>query len=441
MNISDLLGLLSLFVLVILNGYFVASEFALVSVRRTRIEQLVDEGVRAAKDVKKALQQLDLYIAATQLGITMASLAIGFVAEPAIEHLLHPWLEKAQISESSVKAISFGVAFAISTTLHIVFGELAPKTIALQLTEQTALAVTKPLIIFTTIFRPVIYGMNWLGNKVVSVMGLKPASGHHSLYSEEEIRMILDTSSEAGMFEEQEREFLENVLDFDAITVKAIMTHRTEIIALPEDAPLRDLIGYRREHGYSRVPVFTGTLDNVTGIVHTADTLLHLEKLDSMTLADLKRPVYFVPESMKVRDLFNSLKTQKTHMAIVVDEFGGTAGLVTLEDAIEELVGDIYDETDEEEDSIQILDNNTYLVDGGVHMNEIESLLEQEIDNSDESEYETVAGFLFSRLGHIPIAGESVRANNWIFEVIDANERAIKQVSIYPHQEGIEEEA
>ncbi|GGJ41006.1 hemolysin family protein [Deinococcus roseus] len=441
MNISDLLGLLSLFVLVILNGYFVASEFALVSVRRTRIEQLVDEGVRAAKDVKTALQQLDLYIAATQLGITMASLAIGFVAEPAIEHLLHPWLEKMEVSASSVKAISFGVAFAISTTLHIVFGELAPKSIALQLTEQTALAVTKPLMIFTTVFRPVIFSMNWLGNKIVSLLGLKPASGHHSLYSEEEIRMILDTSSEAGMFEEQEREFLENVFEFDAITVKAIMTHRTEIIAMPADAPLRELIEYRREHGYSRVPVFEGTLDNITGIIHTADTLLHLDHLDTLTLETIKRPVYFVPESMKVRDLFNSLKTQKTHMAIVVDEFGGTAGLVTLEDAIEELVGDIYDETDEEEDKIQILDNNTYMVDGGVHMNEIESLLEMEIDNSDESEYETVAGFLFSRLGHIPKVGESVRANNWIFEVMDANDRAIKQVSIYPHTEVQEEEA
>lgn len=441
MNTSDLLGLLSLFVLVILNGYFVASEFALVSVRRTRIEQLVDEGVRAAKDVKHALQQLDLYIAATQLGITMASLAIGFVAEPAIEHLLHPWLKQLNISEATTTAISFGVAFAVSTTLHIVFGELAPKTIALQLSEQTALTIAKPLLIFTTVFKPIIYGMNVLGNGVVKLLGLKPAGGHHSIYSEEEIRMILDSSSEAGMFEEQEREFLENVFEFDAITVKTIMTHRTEIIAMPEDAPLRDLIEYRREHGYSRVPVYSGTLDNIIGIVHTADTLLHLDALDTMTLSDLMRPVYFVPESMKVRDLFNSLKTQKTHMAIVVDEFGGTAGLVTLEDAIEELVGDIYDETDEEEDNIQVLDNNTYLVDGDVHMSEIESLLEEEIDNSDESEYETVAGFLFSRLGHIPKPGETVLANNWIFEVMDANERAIKQVSIYPQQETPEEDA
>lgn len=437
---SDLLGLLSLFVLVLINGYFVASEFALVSVRRTRIEQLVDEGVRAARDVKTALQQLDLYIAATQLGITMASLAIGFVAEPAIEHLLHPWLEKSTLSAGNVKAISFGVAFAVSTTLHIVFGELAPKSIALQLTEQTALAIAKPLMLFTVIFKPVIFVMNWLGNSIVGLMGLKPAGGHHSLYSEEEIRMILDSSSEAGMFEEQEREFLENVFEFDAITVKAIMTHRTEIIALPEDAPLRDLIQYRREHGYSRVPVYSGTLDNITGLVHTADALLYVEELDSHTLSTLKRPAYFVPESMTGRDLFNSLKTQKTHMAIVVDEFGGTAGLVTLEDAIEELVGDIYDETDEEEDHIQVLGDNTYLVAGGVHMDEIETLLEQEIDNSDESEYETVAGFLFSRLGHIPKVGETIRANNWMFEVMEANDRAIQQVSIYPHLDTPEEE-
>ena len=436
---NDLLGILALVVLVLLNGYFVASEFALVSVRRTKIDQLVNENVSSARSVQAILKKLDLYIASTQLGITMASLSIGFVAEPAIEHLIAPALKNAGLDESAVKTISFATAFIISTILHIVFGELAPKTLALQRSEKTSLAVAVPLLIFTTIFRPVIISLNWLGNAVVKLFGLEPDSGHRAAYSSEEIRMIMDSSGQAGVFEQQAQEMLENVFEFQDTPVKAIMVHRTEVEAMEKGSSLREMVALRKKFSYSRLPVFDETVDNIIGIVHTQDALLHVDELDSTTVDDLMRPAFFVPENMKVRDLFSSLKKQKSHMAIVVDEFGGMSGLVTLENVLEELVGDIYDETDEEEEDVERLGEHEYLVEADLHIDDVETLLDIELDGRDSGEFETIAGYIFSKLGYIPQIGETVRASGWDFEIVDASERQIKKVRISPFVESSSE--
>ena len=436
---NDLLGILALVVLVLLNGYFVASEFALVSVRRTKIDQLVNENVSSARSVQAILKKLDLYIASTQLGITMASLSIGFVAEPAIEHLIAPALKNAGLDESAVKTISFATAFIISTILHIVFGELAPKTLALQRSEKTSLAVAVPLLIFTTIFRPVIISLNWLGNAVVKLFGLEPDTGHRAAYSSEEIRMIVDSSGQAGVFEQQAQEMLENVFEFQDTPVKAIMVHRTEVEAMEKGSSLREMVALRKKFSYSRLPVFDETVDNIIGIVHTQDALLHVEALDSTTVDDLMRPAFFVPENMKVRDLFSSLKKQKSHMAIVVDEFGGMSGLVTLENVLEELVGDIYDETDEEEEDVERLGEHEYLVEADLHIDDVETLLDIELDGRDSGEFETIAGYIFSKLGYIPQIGETVRASGWDFEIVDASERQIKKVRISPFVESSSE--
>jgi len=437
--VNDLLGILALVVLVLLNGYFVASEFALVSVRRTKIDQLVNENVSSARSVQAILKKLDLYIASTQLGITMASLSIGFVAEPAIEHLLAPALKNAGLEESTVKTISFAAAFIISTILHIVFGELAPKTLALQRSEKTSLAVAVPLLIFTTLFRPVILSLNWLGNAVVKLFGLEPDTGHRAAYSSEEIRMIVDSSGQAGVFEQQAQEMLENVFEFQDTPVKAIMVHRTEVEAMEKGSSLREMVALRKKFSYSRLPVFDETVDNIIGIVHTQDALLHVDELDSTTVDDLMRPAFFVPENMKVRDLFSSLKKQKSHMAIVVDEFGGMSGLVTLENVLEELVGDIYDETDEEEEDVERLSENEYLVEADLHIDDVETLLDIELDGRDSGEFETIAGYIFSKLGYIPQIGETVRASGWDFEIVDASERQIKKVRISPFVESSSE--
>ncbi len=427
---KDLLGLAALFVLVALNGYFVASEFALVSVRKTRIDQMVNEGKAGAKAVQSIIKTLDLYIAATQLGITMASLAIGFVAEPAIEHLLAPLLEGYQLTESVIKTISFTTAFVISTVLHIIFGELAPKTLALQRSEQTALAISTPLLIFTFIFKPIIITLNWLGNFVVRLWGLKPDEHGHGNYSSAEIRMIVDSSGQAGVLEQQEKEILQNVFEFQDTLVKTIMVHRTEVEAIERGSSLRQLVKLKKEHGYSRVPIFEDNIDNIVGMVHTADALLYTEELDEVTVDDLLRPAFFVPENMKVGDLFTVFQKQKTHMVVVVDEFGGMSGLVTLENVLEELVGDIYDETDEEEEDIQHLGEKDYLVEADLHVDEVEQLLEIELDGKASGDFETIAGFIFSKLGYIPKMGEHVDSEGWRFEIQEASDRQIKKVRI-----------
>lgn len=429
---NDLLGLLALFVLVLMNGFFVAAEFALVSVRRTRIEQLAEEGNAPARTTHRALQNLDLYIAATQLGITMASLAIGFVAEPAIEHLMHPVLERLNLSLTAAqeKTISVAVAFAISTILHIVFGELAPKSLALQRSEQVSLAIIRPLLVFTTIFKWAIVGLNALGNGVVRLLGLRAVTGHHTAYSEEEIRMIVSASSQEGVLEDSEKELVYNVFDLSDTTAREVMTPRVDMVVVDGAAPLRRLLELNAEHGYSRIPVFQDTADNIVGIAHTSDVLRHLEELDHLTIADVMRPVFFVPEGMKIKDLLAKMRDKKSHMSIVVDEFGGTAGLATLEDALEEIVGEIYDETDDEEiPLIEVLGEGVYLMDGSITIHEVEDRLGNELEEG-EAEYGTLGGFMTSFFGDIPEVGQSFVQDGWAFTVEEADQRRVARVRV-----------
>ncbi|MBI0445654.1 hemolysin family protein [Deinococcus sp. DB0503] len=427
---NDILGIVALFVLVLMNGFFVAAEFALVSVRRTRIDQLAEEGNSTARATQGALKNLDLYIAATQLGITMASLAIGFVAEPAIEHLVHPLLGGTTLTQGQITAISFGVAFAISTILHIVFGELAPKSWALQRSEQVALLVTRPLLIFTGIFKWAIRGLNALGNGVVRLFGLQGVAGHHTAYSEEEIRMIVSASSQEGVLEDDEKELVYNVFDLSETTVREVMTPRTEMVTVEAACPLRRLLELNAEHGYSRVPVYQDSADNVVGVAHTSDVLRYLDRLDETLIADVMRPVFFVPEGMKINDLLAKMREKKSHMAIVVDEFGGTSGLVTLEDALEEIVGEIYDETDEEEQPlIEVLGEGIYLMDASLTVGEVEERLGTNLEDG-EGEYDTLSGFMTSHFGDIPEIGQSFVYGGWAFTVVDADQRRVTRVRV-----------
>jgi CBS domain containing-hemolysin-like protein len=430
---SDLLGIVSLVLLVLGNGFFVAAEFALVSVRRTRIEQLANEGNYLARQTNKLIKDLDLYIAATQLGITMASLGIGFIAEPAIEHLAGPTLLAWGIAEGTVTTISFALAFGLSTALHIVFGELAPKSLALQRSEQVSMAIALPMIAFTTLFRPVIWLLNATGNGVVRLFGLRPVPGHHSVHSEEEIRMIVSASRQEGVLEEQEKELLNNVFDLSDTPVRGIMTPRVDMIALDEHAPLRKLLELIEQHGYSRVPVYRDTIDKIIGIVYIGDVLKHLSQLDKVTVGKVARPAVFAPENMKVIDLFTLFQSKKTHMAIVVDEFGGTAGVVTLEDALEEVVGEIYDEGDdaEEERQVKQVGDGTYFFDAMINVSEVEKTLGVDLDDEIQGNYETLSGFLFHKFEYIPQVGEEVEAEGWTFHVAEADERRVIKIRAY----------
>lgn len=427
---NDILGIFALFALVLINGFFVAAEFSLVAVRRTRIDQLAEEGNTVARATQKALKSLDLYIAATQLGITMASLSIGFVAEPAIEHLISPLLEGRSLSEGQITAISFSLAFAVSTVLHIVFGELAPKTWALQRSEQVALLVTRPLLAFTFVFKWAIRGLNFLGNGVVRLFGLRGVTGHHSAHSEEEIRMIVSASSQEGVLEEDEKELVYNVFDLSDTTVREIMTPRNDMVAVDGSSPLRRLLELNTEHGYSRVPVFHDMADNIVGIVHTSDMLRHLEVLDDTVIADVMRPVYFVPEGMKIKDLLAKMRDKKSHLSIVVNEFGGTSGLVTLEDALEEIVGEIYDETDEDElPMVEVIAEGVYLMDASLTVGEAEERLGSNLEDG-EGEYDTLSGFVTNHFGDIPEVGQSFVHEGWAFTVEEADQRRVVRVRV-----------
>lgn len=359
------------FILVLLNGYFVASEFALVAVRKTRIDELVKQGNKPAKLVQKSIAHLDTFISATQLGITLASLALGWIGEPAIAHFIEPFFNSyLPESFSAISAHGFAiiVAFTIITFLHIVLGELAPKTIALQKAEFTSLIIIAPLTIFATVFKPFIWILNEAGNLVLKIVGFSAPSGHQLVHSEEEIKMILAQSVEEGALEKAEVEMVYSVFKFGDTPVKKLMIPRIKIIAIDKNAPISGVIKITRKYPHSRFPVYENTIDSIIGFVHVKDIyqniisdstiisirdfyrrFLKIKKKEK--LADLKiiRKIPHVKETDRIDDILILLRKKRVHIAVVVDKSGRTAGLVALEDMVENLVGEIKDEFDEVE--------------------------------------------------------------------------------------------
>lgn len=359
------------FLLVFLNGFFVASEFALVSVRKTRIDELVKRGNKPAKLVQKSIAQLDTFISATQLGITLASLALGWVGEPAIAHFLEPFFNSYlpdSFSVISAHGFAIAIAFTIITFLHIVLGELAPKTIALQKAELTSLFIIAPLTLFATVFKPFVWILNGAGNLVLKLIGFSAPSGHQLVHSEEEIKMILAQSVEEGALEKGEVEMVYSALKLGDISVKKVMVSRTKIIAIGKNAPIASVIKITQKHPHSRFPVYENTIDSIIGFVHIKDIYINLisdDKITSVkdiyknflkikgqkTLSDLKiiRKLPHVKETDRIDDVLILLRKKGIHIAVVDEEHGGTAGIVALEDIVENLVGEIKDEFDEVE--------------------------------------------------------------------------------------------
>jgi putative hemolysin len=437
---KNALGLAAALGLVLLNGFFVAAEFALVSVRKSRIDQMANEGNRQARGVQRALTHLDTYIAATQLGITMASLALGAVAEPALAHMLTPFFlnflpEKG--ATFTAHGVAIGVAFAIATALHIVLGELAPKSVALQRPDTTSLWVTAPLDIFLKIFRPFILALNATGNFVVRLMGLQPVGEHASVHSVEELELLVHSTREAGLIEEQQERMVSGVFDFDEIVVRKVMTPRLDITALEITATPDDLIRLVTVSGHSRLPVFEDNLDNILGIIHVKDVLQYYAGEDKQfTLGDVMRDPYFVPENKRAGFLLAEMRRSHTQMAIVRDEYGVVSGLVTIEDLLEEIVGEIQDEYDAEPSPITQLDANTWLVDGSLMLEDFNEHIGAEVP---PDEADTIGGFVFSLCGHQPEEGETVTWNGLQFTVDATDGRRIQRVRVLkialPHPE------
>lgn len=433
------LQLIAVAALVLANGFFVASEFALVSIRRSRVEQLVAEGNRSARVVQRTLDRLDGAIAATQLGITMASLALGWIGEAAIVHLVEPLFAflPGILPMVSAHALAVAVAFAVITALHIVMGELAPKTLALQRSEATAMAIARPLEIFHAVFRPAISVLNGAGNWVVRAFGLHPASGHELVHSVEELEILIQSSRRAGVLNEEEAQLLGRVFDFSERPAHRIMTPRTEIVAVPDTAALPELLAVARNQNVSRVPVYRGTVDHIIGMVLLKDLFRAVPDpgkgaAPEFNLAQMMRPVVLVPETISIDELMRRMREEKLHLAILLDEFGGTAGLVTLEDIIEEIFGEIRDESDVDEADEEIVATaDGALIDGHADIEDVNERFGLELD---DAEYDTIGGYVFGALGRAPVIGDQVEAGDYRFEVVELDGVRISRLRLTRHE-------
>jgi CBS domain containing-hemolysin-like protein len=431
-GLDTLWRLLAVFVLVGANAFFVATEFALVRVRRTRIEELVRAGNRQAADVKHALTHLDDFISATQLGITLASLALGWIGEPAIAEQIEPlfvWLPIG-LAAPAAHSIAIAVAFAIITFLHVVLGELAPKSVALTYAETTALWVARPTDWFFRLFKPFLRLLTGSARLVLRAFGLRQAADQIAALSAEELKMLITAATEKGLLERRERELLTSVFDFTDTPVREVMTPAHKIKAVAVDATPQEVLNAAVASGCSRLPVYERTLDQVLGFVDERDLLSALVRREPVELRRLLHPVTFVPETKKVGQLFQELQRRRLEMAIVLDEFGSTRGLVTIEDLIEEIVGEIRDEHEVEERPVERLPDGSMVVDASLPARELRENYGVPIPES--GEFETVAGFMLAELQRIPKGGEIVFHEGYKFTVVNLDGRRITKVKVEP---------
>jgi CBS domain containing-hemolysin-like protein len=435
MNGDITLNLLAIGFLVIANAFFVAAEFALVRVRRTRIQELITGGNATAKVVKDAIDHIEKYISATQVGITLASLALGWIGEPFLaEGILGPLFKTLfaallpdTVIAASSHGIAIGFAFFLITYIHVVAGELLPKSLALQYPERVALYLVRPLRFFAFMARPLVWLLNNTSNRIMRLVGITPAHSHSLALSEEELLMLLSESKKAGVVTDDEQKMLQRVFKFHDKTVREIMIPRPDIVGLDLRANVEQIQHVFRE-GYSRLPVYDGTLNNIKGIVYVKDLIYTLQDPKLIKLVDLLRECIFVPESNAVPALLREFQKARVHMAIVVDEFGDTAGLVTLEDVIEEIVGEIQDEYDSEPAQVERGKDGTVIFDGKVDLDRFKEIFPTFV--MPEGSYETVAGLVFQLAGRVPKETDVLKHGELAFKVIKRDGRRLRKVAV-----------
>ncbi|SDH89331.1 hemolysin family protein [Desulfosporosinus hippei] len=404
------------FLLVGLNGLFVAAEFSLVKVRKTRLAELAENGSPRAQTALDVTSQLDAYLSACQLGITLSSLGLGWIGEPAIARLIEPLFAKiAGWNMLYTHTISIAIAFSIISLLHIVLGELVPKSLAIQKAEATALATAGFLKAFYWICYPVIRSLNGLANLVLRIWKIEPANEADLSHSEEELRMLVDASQKHGYLDKLEGKLLDNVFEFSDRNASEVMVPRQDMVCVFLQDTFEEIIQTIKDYGHTRYLLCDDDKDNVVGLVHMRD-ILRLQESGEKDILLIKRDVLAVPEGMPISHLVQRMRSQHTHMAVVVDEFGGSAGLVTIEDMLEELVGEIYDEFESEQPSIQKLAENEYLINGRVLMEEVSEMLDIELE---EETVTTIGGYIFSRLGRKPVKGDKISFEGVVFEVME----------------------
>ncbi|PZU88197.1 MAG: hemolysin [Chryseobacterium sp.] len=444
MDPDSLVKLLIALFLVLLNGFFVAAEFSIVKVRYSQIQLKAAEGNTMAKQAENIIKNLDAYLSATQLGITLASLALGWVGESALHHIIESIFHSLNIelAQTTVTTISVVCSFLLITVMHIVFGELVPKSIAIRKSESTTLFIAYPLHLFYNVFRPFIWLMNSLSNGFLRVIKIHPAS-EHDIHSTEELQLLVKQSADSGEIEEENYEIIKNAFDFTDHNAKQIMITRQNISSIDIEDNTEEIISQIMDSGYSRIPVYEGSIDNIVGIFYTKEIIReYIKSKGELTHEDLKglmREAFFVVGSKKISDLLKVFQFKKQHMAIVIDEFGGTEGIITLEDILEELVGEIQDEEDEEDKIVDKVGENTFWVKATQPLDEINEQLPRKIPLSEEGEYNTLAGFILNELQDIPEENQEFDYGAYHFKILKMQNKSVELVELFYNKSLIED--
>lgn len=413
-----------------MNGFFVAAEFAIVKVRSSRIEMLMHDGNTKAKYAKKLVDNLDAYLSVTQLGITLASLGLGWVGEPAVARIIDPLVIYFGIPSEVAHTISFALAFSFITALHIILGELAPKSLAIQKADSVVMWVAVPMITFYKVMYPVVWVLNHMANWILKQAGIQVASEGEAAHTEEEIRILMEESHKQGYIDKTELTFVDNIFDFAERNVREVMIPRTDMVCLYVEDPFEENVKIALEEHHTRYPICDEDKDNIIGFLHIKDLLRGMSAGEKPDLRDIARKVTAVPESMPLSNLLKLLQKHKAQLAIVVDEYGGTAGMVTVEDILEEIVGEIQDEFDEERPSIEKRDENVYSVDARLLLEEINDVLEM---NLDSESFDTIGGWLYSKIEIPPEVGEKIVENGDEFVVAEVDNVRITRILIHLH--------
>lgn len=427
----DILRLVAVVILVLANAFFVAAEFALVGVRRTRIAELAAQGNSAAQRMQKAIQNPDRFVASTQLGITLASLGLGWVGEPALSNLLRPLilLFPSSIETEVSHGLSAGLAFAVITFLHVVVGELAPKSIALQNPERVALAVSRPTMWLERLMRPIIWVLNGAGNALLRILKVRPASSDEMVHSVAELKMLVTASAGSGMVGDEAEEMVHAVFDLGDTLVRLVMIPRTEMAAVPAEANLHEIVRIAAEYPDTKFPVYGKNLDQVLGVVHLKDIMsASFDKPETvLTAGDLMREAIFIPETARISGLLRLFRDRQQHIAIVLDEYGGTAGVVTFEDLLEEIVGEVGDPFHQVPE-IQSMPDGSTLIDGLMPLDDFNEHFRLDLR---DPYYDTIAGFILGRLGRLAQIGDLILVDGFHIRVEAMDGLRIARVSIY----------
>ncbi|WP_408009434.1 hemolysin family protein [Pseudalkalibacillus sp. A8] len=421
-----IIKLLSVAILIALTAFFVAAEFAIVKIRSTKIDKLVEEGNKKAVAARNVLDNLDGYLSACQLGITITALGLGWLGEPTVEKILHPLFEELAISEALASTLSFIIAFSAITFLHVVLGELAPKTIAIQKAEGITLLLSRPLILFYKIMYPFIWILNGSARIFIKMLGFRQVNEHEVAHSEEELRIILSESYKSGEINKSELHYVNKIFEFDDRTAKEIMVPRTEMVCMFTDQSMEENISIMSNEKFTRYPVADGDKDHIIGLVNIKEVFNSLLLKEERPLSEFIRPVLKVIETTPIKKLLVQMQKERVHMMILVDEYGGTAGLVTVEDIIEEIVGEIRDEFDtEEKPQIEKLDRNHAILNGKALISDVNEFFKIDID---DSELDTIGGWLLTQNAEVSV-DEEYTYEHVTFKIIEADDQQIKRIN------------